>query len=316
MSEELHQKILAFLSGAFGQSGHRMCVKLELSHAQQGFRDEPIKTWDREEDPELFADLGRIEALTSQIVEKAFQEADSFGRGTHRFVLRTFQHLGGREKLSFSCRASYADDGDDETALALSGGSALDETGGKSAGGALGAMLTVLSQQMRHNEMHMRDKREMYQGSIGMLARMNNELRDECSALRKENAELRRTMRDAEDNRDERDLRMMQQIEKDKRKDKALGKLLTLAPAAASRLLGTDKVPGTPTPLSILIGELAASLSPVQMQRIASSLAPEQTVLLMEAIRITKQQQEAQQSTEKKSDGDAKQEAATPNKAG
>src|SRR5262249_7380736 len=71
-------------------------------------------------------------------------------------------------------------------------------------------------------------------------------------------------------------------------KDLAFGKLLQLAPVVAGRLLGNGSAPSeapSPSPLTILIGELATSLTPEQIAHIGSALSQNQQILFVEAMR-------------------------------
>ncbi len=275
MSEQLHQKILAFLGAEFARKEHRQCIKLELAHAMHGFRGDDLCTWTREEDPELFDDLTRVERLTNEIIAKAESEADAYGQGTHRFVLKTHQYMGGTARSSFSVAAGFT--GGDE--LTVGGG--IGQADRPDATG-------VLAMQMRHNERHMLNQSQMFQGTISVLSRQNTELAAENAALRAERNAFFRQLEEASSLKDERDLKGMAQIASDGRKDKALGKILSLAPVVASKFLGKETMPGAQSPLSMLINELGESLSNEQMMQIASKLKMEQQVLFMEAMRLAK----------------------------
>lgn len=272
MSEELHQKILIFLGSEFARKEGRQCVKLELSHAQPGYRGDELRTWHREEDPTLFDDLTRIEKLTTEILEKATEEADGYGTGAHRFVLRTQQYLGGHSKCSFSITAGFSGE-----EMVAGGGMADQPT-------AAG----VLAMQMRHNERHMQTQAQMFHGTIQVLSRQNTELAAENAALRQERNAFYRQLEEASSHKDERDLKGLAQIASDNRKDKAMGKMLQLAPVVASRLLGKESMPGAQSPLAMLVNELGSSLSNEQIMKIAGTLKMEQQVLFMEAMRQAK----------------------------
>lgn len=280
-TEDLHAKILAFLGGEFVRKEGRQCTKLELCHAPKGYREEEIKTWHRDEDAELFDDLTRVEKLVSMIIERCEEEADAAGgTGAHRFILRTHQHLGGRQKLSFLVNQSARDAGDGEADNAL----VLGGAGANGPGG--GVMVQMLGMQMRHNERYHTTQMQTFQSTLGVLSRVNDDLREENATLRKERLDLLTKLDDQEAKKDARDMEAMKQIAKDKRKDVALGKLLPLFPLVASKIMGKDPTPGAPNALGILVSELVKSLSPSQMQRIGGTLQPTQQILLGEAMKI------------------------------
>jgi hypothetical protein len=268
MSEDLHGRVLGFLRAEFARQEGRQCVRLELSSAQPGLRGDVLRTWDRHEDPELFVQLGRIEELATVILRIAEDHADSFGSGQHRFELRTEQHHGGRQKLSFRILAG-AGDGDS----AGTGEDAPTATG-------------MVAQQMRHNELHMRMSAQMYSTTLGTMQRQIAELNEENARLRRERSEHYVELEEARSRRDERELAGMRQMASENRKDLAFGKLLQLAPVVAGRLLNKGSTPNEgAAPLTILIGELAASLSPEQIAHIGSALSQNQQILFVEAMR-------------------------------
>lgn len=99
---DLHTKILSFLMGEFARKKARQCVKVSLVYAPGGgYQDEEIRSWEREKDPELFDTFAHLEQTVSLIVEIAENKVDYLPAGKHRFVVRTYQHLGGRAHRSF-----------------------------------------------------------------------------------------------------------------------------------------------------------------------------------------------------------------------
>jgi len=283
MSEDLHAQILQFLRGEFGRGEGRQCVRLELLSAQPGLRGDVLRTWDRHEDPEMFVQLGRIEELATSILRIAENHTDSFGAGQHRYELRTDQHHGAKQKLAFRIMAGAG--GGDGTG------------GGDDAPTAMG----MVAQQMRHNELHMRMSAQMYQATLGTMQRQITDLSEENARLRRERAAHYVELEEARSRRDERELAGMRQLAAENRKDAAFGKLLQFAPVIATRLLGqggetsagpsnetsvASSVPSpAPSPLTILVGELASSLTAEQVSHIASSLSPGQQMLFVEAMR-------------------------------
>lgn len=276
MSEEIHRKLVAFLSGEFARTENRACVRFDLASAQPGSRGDILRTWDRKENPEVFEGLSSIEPLATEIVRLAEEHAESFGGGAHRFEVRTEQYLGGRQKTSFRIRV----DGDADA-----------PGGGDDAPTATG----LVGQLMRHLEVKERVQAAMYQTTIGTMSRMISDFSGEARELRLEQRARENELEEARSRQAERDLEGLRQISADKRKDQAFERILALLPVAASRMLGGGSqgdAPGekqTSAALSILANELADSLSQEQFLRIAGALGPNQQILLGELIRTAKQ---------------------------
>jgi len=292
MSDDLREKLVAFLAKEFARKEHRQCIRLELSHAQIGYRGDVLRTWDRAESPDLF-ELKNIEELASEIVKLARDEADNFPT-RQRFVLRTEQYLaGGRAKHTFMMEPEYS--GDDETQAIV---------GASGEVSAAPTVANVLAMQMRHNERMMQMNAQTFQGSLQAALRQNQMLVDENMQLRKERAEMMKELEESRSNKDERELAALAQVASDNRKDKAVGKLLQLAPVVAAKLAGgKDGLPGAPTPLSILVSELGKSLSTEQIQRIASALTMEQKILFAEAMKTAKASEPPEDPADKKANG-------------
>lgn len=105
---DIQAKILAFLVGEFARTEARQCTGVDLIYAPgQGYRDEPIRTWDRVEEPNLFDQVSSIETLASTILEVAEGEADAKDQGRHRFIVRTRQYFGGRAVQSFTLSPTF-----------------------------------------------------------------------------------------------------------------------------------------------------------------------------------------------------------------
>jgi len=309
MSDSIGQKIVTFLASEFARKEHRQCIRLELSHAQVGFRGDVLRSWDRKETPDDF-ELSNVERLASEILQIALDEAENFPTGRQRFVLRTEQFLpGGRAKHTFVIAPEYTGSDDDEVG-GMSGDETLALPGVSGAGGRadrsghpqtkIGTFNNVLSMQMRHNERLMQMQSQTFQGSLQAALRQNQMLVDENMQLRKERAEMAKELETMRTASDERELRALAQVAADERKDKVVGKMLQLAPVVAAKIAGAGAVPGAPSSLSILVSELASSLSPEQFQRIAGALSMEQKILLGEAIKVAKQSEPPPESAKAK----------------
>ena len=103
---DLHPKLLAFLAGEFARKESRQCIRVELLYAQPGFREEPVRSWWRDEDPEVFEGFAKTEQLVSALIEAAEDHTDDIGTGSQRFVVRTRQYFGGRAACSFKLSPS------------------------------------------------------------------------------------------------------------------------------------------------------------------------------------------------------------------
>lgn len=266
MSEEIHRQVVAFISGEFARGEGRQCILLELVSAQPGMRGEDIKSWDRKETPEVFESQAKIEELTTEIIRLAEEHAESFGSGVHRFEVRTLQHLGKRQKTAFRIRTE---------------GDGVESQGpGEDAPTATG----LVGQLMRHNETNQRVLVQVFQSSLGTLSRTLADMAEENRSLRADRNRQLEDIEKAKSQELERELAAQQQIAADARKDEALRKLYELAPIVKARLLGAGRTENGETPESIIVRELAASLSPEQMAEIARALKPNQTLLLGELI--------------------------------
>jgi len=285
VSEDIHRKLVEFMSREFARTEGRQCNLFELISAQAGMRPDAIRTWDRKEHPEVFEGLANIEALATEISRMAEEHAESFGGGSHRFEVRTSQHLGGRQKMSFRIRI----EGD------------TDQAGGEDAPTATG----LVGQLMRHNEIHMRTAAATYQMTLGVMSRTVQDLAEENQRMRKDRSAHLSELEEARSRQAERDLEGLRQINADTRKDEALKKITGLLPIVAHRLLGgqDQSAASAGTAMSLLASELADSLNQEQMLKIASALGPNQQALLAELIRTAK-------------DTKAKVEAAEASKAG
>jgi hypothetical protein len=105
---DLYNKILSFLAAECARKNGRQCIGVDLLYAPGGdFQDEEIRTWTREDEPDLFDIFVNVETLVTQILKIAEQEADAKPEGKHRFVVRTHQHMGGRANLSFRLSPRY-----------------------------------------------------------------------------------------------------------------------------------------------------------------------------------------------------------------
>ena len=112
-------KILTFLAGEIARKDWRQCVSIDLLYARgHGYHDEEIRSWTRAKDPEFFESLALTDQLASAIVEGAEGHADSIRDGSRRrYVVRTNQHLGGRQTHSFRLPFNARDEATDTPSI-------------------------------------------------------------------------------------------------------------------------------------------------------------------------------------------------------
>ncbi len=274
MSEELHAKVLGFLLKEFGRIEGRQCTRLKLMSSAPGSSGSDVGVWERADYPDPatspFQGQGNIETLTTDVLRKAEEYADSFGSGHHRFVITTQQVLGGTQRFAFRVAATTEDDPD---------------AGGNDAPTVTGQ----LAQQMRHTELHMKMSAQTQMTTLGLMREMIAELSSENARLRRERADHLTELEASRSRETERELAAMQAVGADRRKDLLVNKVAQLAPVLVARLMEAKGDPTTtPTGLSILITELAESLSQEQAMGIMQMLSVEQKVLFMEAFRAAK----------------------------
>lgn len=277
MSEENHQKVVAFLAGEFARAEGRSCVLVELAPQATGGvgRGEAIRTWNREDQPAVFdGKLSNVEGLTTQILNIAEDHAETYGQpGSYRFDVRTQQHMGRRLKVSFCVLVEGEEQG--------SVSDPPNQTG-------------LTAQLMRHLEMKEKLQMAMVQTTIGTMSRMVNDFSEENRQLRQDRIRTQNEVEEARNRQNERDLEATVLLAADKRKDEAFSKIMALLPIAANRLLG-DGDSGGPTPLAILANELANSLDQEQFLKIMGALKENQQLLLGEMIQTAKKAMAAEE---------------------
>lgn len=270
MSEQLHKKIFAFLGGELARTEHRQAIRISLSSGSQ-----PVRTWDRGEDtdPTLF-ELGRAESFATEIMRYAEEYAEGSGPGTHRFVVRTEQFLGGQARMAFRIAAADID--------STAGGD------GDGTGEDTPSLAGLLAQTMRHNEVVLRTLLQISAGATQTLAKRLDANENYIARLLEDRHKAFDELETSRSEQQVRDLDSMKQISKDKRTDKVVEKLLLLGPAVANRIIGHNLVPGAQSPRDVMINDLADSLRPEQIQKIAGALEPQQQILLIELFETAK----------------------------
>lgn len=274
MSEtaELHGKILSFLAGEFARKEGRQCVAVEIVFAPgNGFKEEPIRKWVREDDPDLFDNFANVEKLVGQIIEIATGEADAKSPGKYHFKVRTHQHLGERPYMSFPLSPSY--NGSEDTALTMAGAGG----GGR---GETGVIANHAGQLMRINA-------QMFDGTIRVLGQQSSNLHEQVQTLTRENAILRHELEEARSNKMEREFQVAMAAEKNMRTNAGFQKLLQIGTIMAAKIGGSDeKQGGGQTSLAMLLGEFQKSLRPDQIGVLMSTLDMAQKIMFMEIMNL------------------------------
>jgi hypothetical protein len=99
---ELHRKILGFLRDVWERKANQLIGVALLYAPGNGFKDEEIREWIRDDDPELFAKFVDVEELVTQLVAISEGEADAHGVGKHHFIVRAHQHMAGYVTYPFA----------------------------------------------------------------------------------------------------------------------------------------------------------------------------------------------------------------------
>jgi hypothetical protein len=267
---DLRGRILGFLMGEWSRKDNRQLVGVDLLYAPGGgYRDEEIRKWERADEPDLFAEFVNIEKLVNLIVEIAEGEADAKAPGKHRFIVRTRQHLGNKQSMSFALNPSFVGSGD-ETALLASGG------GGGGGGGGRDQQIIA-----SHAGQLMRINQQMFDGTIRVLGQQTMNLHEQNAALVAENAVLRRELEEARSNKMDRDFQIAMATEKNKRTDLVLGQGLQLAKIVATKWTGTP-IQASDSQLVTYLNDLFGSLNQEQLMAHMQLFDMPQKILFLE----------------------------------
>lgn len=277
-TEDNHRRITAFLSSAFAMRENRQCTRVQLTFGRAGAPGDELGNWERKDypDPDLspFDNLALCEELVTKIVEASERYAETTGmEGNHRFEVRAHQALGGRTKCAFQV---FVDNGDGTTE-----GRSPDATG-------------VLAMTIAHTEFFVKQNAAIVGTSIGALKEMVRDLTAENTQLRKERADFFLELEDARSQQSERDLLGIAQTASDERKKLTIEKLLQFAPIIASKLLASGEagaaanVSGAAAPLTLIINELADSMSQEQIMKILPALNAPQQAMFIETFKMAR----------------------------
>ncbi len=295
-SEYRHRRLVQFFVEQFARKNERQCVKVTLVQAQAGSRGTDIRTWGREERPEMFEGISNIETFASLALEQAQHEAQTRGTGRHRFEVRSEQYCHTVDRQSF-----YLIVEPEEEFAGLE--HRTDVTG-------------QVGQQMQHTEWAIRTMLGMVQTNTASWQQQIRYLSEQNQQLYEDRSRLVAQREAALAEQDERTMAMVLAERADDRKDAVLKKLLPLAPVALSRLLSKDGPAGSGAPaLGPVLMEFVKTLTPDQINKLAATFSLEQRVLFMEALKIV-QELEAAEKGQDKGPGQGPDRAPGPGKPG
>ena len=251
MSAELHVKLLAFLAEQIALTQGRQCTKIDLMYSPPGFRDTELRSWTRQDKPEIFEVTVALESFVGEIIEIAENHADCAGKGTHRYMLRTQQHHGGRPVYPFKLQAAAASFDSDDTALVLPS---------QSAGQPTRPDVDVLAIMAQNNAGFMRIHAQMFDGVIRSSTSMIKDVTDENTRLRNENGKLKDELERALSSRDLKEYEFGLNVKKAERDSATTQKLLQFGSVIISHVTGANTPElGAPDPFTLLLTDFAGS---------------------------------------------------------
>jgi hypothetical protein len=276
MSVELTSKLVGFLSGELSRKD-RQAEEVRVVHRPgPGSKDEEIKSWTRESEPEHFTTLAFIEKMVQTVISRTQDHCDSFPAGRRRYSVLVVQHLGGVASYPFSLLPSHAMTMDEveDADIVIPGMT------GRSSRAAEQALNQALGTAMRSNTM-------MFDGSLRALIGTNTKMleeyhksQEEVRALRRENDELRSI-------RDERQWAMQREAKKDERTGKAIDQIFQFGTLALTKALGgADGKQNAPDRVMMLLKELKDSIHERQVQALMQVFSPAQLQQFIEVMTI------------------------------
>ncbi len=211
-----------------------------------------------------------ISIYTDEIITRAQNDADALGTGLQRYLLVALE-LGAKNgpRFPFSLRGEGEDD-DEQT-----------DDGKPTEKGLVG-------QLMRHNEAMMRMLVMTTGQTNQVLARRLEQAEKTNESLITQRHEYLQLQEKLIGEQHDRDMQMMLTDGQEKRKDKLIEKLELLAPLIINKLAGKNVLPAGEG--GDIFKNLADSLSPDQLQKIAPHLTGEQQLLLLTLIKAAREQ--------------------------
>lgn len=270
MSEETQQRIVKFFVTEFGRPGERTCQRVTLFRGPSGSKGIEITAWTREEDPERFVSLARIEDLAREVLDIADKDAQNVGSADRqRYEVRTLQHLGSSARCAFLVDVET---GQEEARLRPLEQPSVDGQ---------------IAQQMRHAEWTTQKMLEVVSNFQSSTFQQIRHLSEENRKLYEDRSAMIAKIEDTQQEKHERETAMMLEMGADERKDYMLKQLMPMLPILVSRFAGKgDPAPPGSGALAAIIKQLTSSLGPEQVAAIQGALSMQQQRLFMEAASI------------------------------
>lgn len=276
MSEEIFAKVMGFLAEQKAKTDYRQVVKLELGYAPVSFREQQLKGWVREQEPEYFETQALTEKLAGMIVETVTDHADTMPPGKHRYVLRAIQHMGGREQLWFTVSPSMESSGAGDMSMTVAGSSPA-ATGWEAA-------VQALTQNNAHL---MNNNTRMFQSSFETMANITRSVNDENNALKAENATLRAENEALRHDRRQEEFEREIMREDRARQNHNSDMFQKIVPMIAAKVLGPEGAAAAgASALGQLIKQLKETLRQDQLMQIANLLDSGQQMLFVQILQM------------------------------
>ncbi len=294
-SDDPASKLMEFLTRCMAMTNTQRAMRIEIRCISDGYRSEPLDSWSREADPELFGNLAHTEAMVAQVVKIIEEHTDAAGEASvFEIKCRSYDQSVKQRKVKVMPAARP----NDERTMLLP-----HET---PTGTGLLALL------MRHNERvigmmetQSQSTAKLQRGSVDSILQILKETREENAALRSERTAHLRELEMARSEEADRDMKFAAQEASDKRKsvmtDKFAMILPVLAQAIAGRLTkgkddkskssGTDDPakPRAKTPLETVLLKFMETMTDDQIAAVKGVLDVEQSLVLGGAINAAEQ---------------------------
>lgn len=234
---------------------------------------------------------GSIEELVKEIVDEAEEDAVQHARGKVKYAVR-IKELGLREIFTLNIPAIDDDEDDYED---------LDELPNRRG---------LIQQQMRHNEVILKEAVSVGKSDRSMLYNMIRDLQAENALLKRQWFEGQAIIENLRNMQFARDLEIEKLRKSEQRKDQVAGMLLQTGPVLAANLLGggagqakqtSNEQLGNRTPLEAMVEALISSLEqkPGKLQQIASLLDQGEMINLGSIHRYVAERREKEEEMKK-----------------
>lgn len=242
-----------------------------LRHAAPGSKGNEVDSWDLSDEQLTLDDANR---LANEIGNRAQIDANGNGPGPQRYVLSSVVEGGRAARLAFVLRGESQDEEEEDP---------------NSAGNDPPTMRGLVQQQMRHNEALARTLIQVSSTAGSHMARQLEAMGRQVESMLKDRFDMFEQLEQSRNANNEREIAVMQALNKEKHKEAAVEKMLALAPAVVNRLTGKSVVEDAQDPLKMMFKDFATSLSPEQLRAIGASLNPTQQIQMVELLRSAQQ---------------------------